>query len=54
MSDWVICPNCKGRKETRDWFTTVFTFGLSELVGCVKDECRTCNGTGYIRPPNDR
>lgn len=45
--NWIICPNCKGRKYVYDHVQGVFTLGAGYLLGRT-EKCLTCKGKGFI------
>lgn len=47
-NEFIICPNCKGRKYVYDHMACCCTLGLGYLMG--RDEiCPTCDGKGFIK-----
>ncbi len=48
-----VCPKCRGTgevAEVTDWFSAVFTFGLTALVEkSWPVKCKVCRGLGRIK-----
>lgn len=51
MTEIIKCFKCEGKGYTKDidWFTGVFTLGITLLTDASdKIECDACKGKGYI------
>lgn len=52
-NEYIICPNCKGKKYVYDHMLGIFTLGMGYLMG-RDDVCPTCDGKGFIKTPSDK